>query len=134
MTLWERERARNLARRSIEQALSREGLSPRNPLEAVAQSALMAQKGGKLALWLEVAVAVAQELSEAAALTQSLIARARQQVSENNRESLLCTKVRESVYGCSEPKQDGLHTVGMQGEERRNSIRSNHEISCRQES
>lgn len=134
MTLWERERARNLARRSIKQALGREGLSPRNPLEAVAQSALMAQKGGKLALWLEVAVAVAQELSDAAALTHSLIARARKQALENKDEGLLCTKVRESVYGGSEPEQDGLHIVGVQGKERRNSIRSNHKISCRQAS
>lgn len=134
MTNWERELARKLARRSIEQAVDRDGLSPRNLLEAVAQSAVMAQKGGKLALWLEVAVAVAQELSEAAALTQSLIARARQQASENNRESLLCTKVRESVYGGSEPEQDGLHIVGMQSKEGRKSIRSDNKISCRQKS
>lgn len=131
MTRWQRERARNLARRSIKQALSREGLSPRNPLEAVAQSALTAQKGGKLALWLEVAVAVAQELSEAAALTHSLIARARQQASEKKSESLLCAKVRESVYGGSEPEQDGIHTVGVQSKEGRNPLRSNHKISCR---
>ena len=117
MTLWEREQARRLARRSIKQALDRDGLSPRNPLEAVAQSALSAQRTGKLALWLEVAVAVAQELSEAAALTHNLIARARRQASENNRESLFCTEVRESVYGGSEPEQDGLHTVGVQSEE-----------------
>lgn len=133
MTLWQRENARRLARRSIKQALSREGLSPRNPLEAVAQSALSAQKGGKLALWLEVAVAVAQELSEAAALTHSLIARARKQASENKDEGLLCTKVREFVYGGSEPEQDGLHTVGVQSKEGRKSIRSDNKISCRQE-
>ena len=88
MTLWEREQARKLARRSIKQALDREGFSPRNPLEAVAQSALMAQKGGKLALWLEVAVAVVQELSDAAALTHNLIARARQQSSEKKSEEV----------------------------------------------
>lgn len=85
MTLWERERARKLARRSIKQALDREGLSPRNPLEAVVQSALSAQKNGHLSLWVEVCLAVAQELSDSYAATKNLIARVRSQskISEN---------------------------------------------------
>ena len=117
MTLWERERARHLAHKGLLKALDDDKACSRNYVEAVAQSALQAQKGGKLALWLEVAVAVAQELSDAAALTHSLIARARRQASENKDEGILCTKVWESVYGCSEPEQDGLHTVGMQSKE-----------------
>ena len=88
MTLWERERARKLAQRSIKQALDREGFSPRNPLEAVAQSALMAQKNGNLPLWVEVCLAVASELSESYAVTKNLIARARSQ-----------SKVSEHVFG-----------------------------------
>lgn len=117
MTLWERERARNLARRSIKQALDRDGLSPRNPLEAVAQSALSAQKCGKLALWLEVAVAVAQELSDALAVTHGLIARVRQQAAGNKNESLLCAKVRQLLHGDSKQEQEGLLAMGMQSEE-----------------
>ena len=87
MTLWERERARKLARRSIKQALEREGFSPRNPLEAVAQSARMAQKNGNLPLWVEVCLAVASELTESYVTTKNLIARARSQ-----------SKVQEHVY------------------------------------
>lgn len=87
MTLWERERARKLARRSIKQALDREGFSPRNPLEAVAQSAIMAQKNGNLPLWIEVCLAVASELSDSYTATKNIIARARSQ-----------SKAKEHVY------------------------------------
>ena len=119
MTRWQRENASKLAQLGIRQALAREGASPRNPLEAIAQSALLAQKGGTLALWLEVAVAVAQELSEAAALTHSLIARARRQVSEKKSESVFCAKVRQPLHGYNEREQEGLLAMGMHGEEGR---------------
>lgn len=79
MTLWERERARRLAHRGLMKVLDDDKACPRNYVEAVAQSALQAQKGGNLALWVEVCLAVAQELSESLAVVQGIIARARKQ-------------------------------------------------------
>lgn len=99
MTLWERERARRLAHKGLLKALDDDKACPRNYVEAVAQSALQAQKGGNLALWVEVCLAVAQELSEAAALTQSFLARLRKPSTEKEDERILCTEVRQPVHG-----------------------------------
>lgn len=99
MTLWERERARHLAHKGLLKALDDEKACPRNYVEAAAKSALQAQKGGNLALWVEVCLAVAQELSESLALTQSFLARVRKQSTEKNDDGLLCTEVRQPVHG-----------------------------------
>lgn len=106
-----------MAHKGLMKALDDEKACSRNYVEAAAKSALEAQKGGNLALWVEVCLAVAQELSEAAALTQSFLARLHKPSTEKEDEGILCTEVRESVYGCGEPEQDGLHTVGMQSKE-----------------
>lgn len=88
-----------MAHKGLMKALDEEKTCPRNYVEAVAQSALQAQKGGNLALWVEVCLAVAQELSEAAALTQSFLARLRKQSTEKNDECILCAEVRQPVHG-----------------------------------
>lgn len=99
MTLWEREQARRLARKSLLRAFDDEDVRPRSYCDAVAKSALEAQKRGNLALWVEVCLAVAQELSASLAVTHSLLARARQRSTESEHEGLLRPEVREHVYG-----------------------------------